>query len=236
MNTKLYFLLQVLLSSAYVIFRLFPPVGTDLTTLISYEFTSYIGLAIVLVLRLIRVDSWLGYFVFSIKLIHVLMFVLMCTSSFYWAACFGLAAIIFHFGVDPPFLEVSHRVATLREQLLMPYIERVPECFILFYTSWEGRCISTMPVFGDIAEKYTMKDRLFARFDLGRSPKMEKEYNVSATNGALNQLPTIIHFKNGKEVKRLNPALSPATLFNLPTIVKYFKLTLPPPDGGAKEK
>jgi thiol-disulfide isomerase/thioredoxin len=91
-----------------------------------------------------------------------------------------------------------------------------------------------MAVFGNIAEKYTMKDRLFARFDIGKSRTMEAKFGVSATNGTLNQLPTIIHFKDGKEVKRLSPAVAPATMFNLPTIVKYFKLTLPPAEAEQK--
>jgi thiol-disulfide isomerase/thioredoxin len=235
MNLKAYFFLQILLSSTYIIFRFFPPANTNLTTLSSYEYLSFTGLAIVLVLRLIRLDSWLGYFVFSIKLLHVVMFVLMCTSSLYWALLFGLAAVLFHFGIDPPFLEVSQRVATLPEALLIPYIEQVPECFILFYTNWENRSISVMPVFGNIAEKYTVKDRLFARFDIGRAPKMEEKFRVSATNGTLNQLPTIIHFKEGKEVKRLNPAVSPETLFNLPSIVKYFKIPLTTGEGKKKK-
>jgi thiol-disulfide isomerase/thioredoxin len=234
MNTAAYILLQILLSSAYFVFRLFPPSDADLAALSSYEFTSIIGLAVVLTLRLIRVDSWLGYFVFSIKLVHIVMFALMCTVSFRLALLFGIAAVIFHFGVDPPFLEITQRVVTLPEAFLMPYIERMPECFVLFYAGWESRCIAVMPVFGNIAEKYTMEGRLFARFDVGRSPKMEKEYGVSATNGTLNQLPTIIHFKGGKEVKRLSPAVAPGTLFNLPVIVKYFKLTLPPPSAETK--
>jgi hypothetical protein len=60
---------------------------------------------------------------------------------------------------------------------------------------------------------------------------MEETVRVSATNGTLNQLPTIIHFNEGKEVKRLNPAVSPETLLNLPSIMKYCQVSLTTLEG-----
>ncbi|KAH0789464.1 thioredoxin-related transmembrane protein 2 [Histomonas meleagridis] len=144
-----------------------------------------------------------------------------------WAIPFTLAAIIVHFGIDPPFFEVTGRVATLQEHLLRPYIATVPECYVLFYTTWEDRCVSVTPVFIQIAEKYSAKNRLFARFDIGKSPKAQEEFKISSTNGTLRQIPTIIHFKDGKEINRLNPNIAGDKLLNLPTIVRHFKLRLP---------
>ena len=145
-----------------------------------------------------------------------------------WAICFGLIAILIHFGIEPPFFEVTSRVAQLNDQLVRQYIEYVPECFLLFYTTWEDRCIAVTPVFMSISEKYSTNDRFFARIDVGRYKDIEKDFNVSATNGTLKQIPTIIHFKNGKEVKRINPAILGEKLMNYPNIVKYFNLKVPP--------
>lgn len=222
-----YLVIQTLLTSVYVIFRLLINDESELATLKDLEFKSLGVYGFILLIRLIRVESWLGYLIFALKLAHIIMCGLMFQFNITWAICFGFAAIIIHFGIEPPFFEVSQRVATLNEKLLQPYIETVPECFILFYTTWENLCISVTPIFLNISEKYTTNTRLFARFDIGRSPEIEEKYKVSARNGTLKQIPTIIHFKGGKEINRINPALLEGKIMNYPNIVKYFKLTLP---------
>ena len=222
-----YVLLMTLVTSFYLFFR-YTLEDSDLESLSDYEFKSFAVLGFLLIIRLIRLESWLGYFVFGVKVLHVILCGLMFQFNVTYSICYAVILIIVHFGVEPPFFEVSYRVATLTNYLLKPYIEEVPECMVLFYTTWEGRCISVMPVFSEISEKYTSQNLLFARFDIGKHPEMEKEYKISATNGNLRQIPTIIHFKEGKEVKRLNPAIAQEKIMNYPTIVKYFKLGAPP--------
>lgn len=220
-----YVTVQLLLTSFYfVVFRMNRVSPDDFEKLSNYEFNSLGVLGVIMILRLIRLDSWLGYGVFIIKMVHVIMCGIMFMFDWICALGFGFVAIVIHFGVNPPFFEVSHRVATLTEQLLEPYIQAVPDCYILFYTTWENRCISVTPVFNKLAEKYTTDDRLFARFDIGRSIHAQERYNISATNGTLRQLPTIIHFKDGKEVKRMDPNSVTTSALNMPAIVKHFKL------------
>lgn len=219
-----YIALQTAVTLLYFGFRAYVPEGEQYAKMSQYEFNSLIVLGVVMLVRMIRVDSWLGYAVFGVKVVHFTMVAISFMFNPTFALLFALAVVVVHFGVDPPFLEVSHRIATLSEVLLEPYIERVPDCFILFYATWEERSIAVTPVFTKIAEKYTTSDRLFARFDIGRSDKMQEKFKISATNGTLRQLPTIIRFKNGKEVKRLNPNSQPGAVINMPTIVKFFGL------------
>jgi thiol-disulfide isomerase/thioredoxin len=228
METVPYLLLQAVLSSAYVVFRLFFSAAAGPSTLSTVEFQCFAGLGAVLAIRLIRVDSWLGYCVSALKLVHIVMCAIMFMYHVPCAICFCVAATLVHFGVDPPFLQVSRRVAKLDAHLLLPYVEGVPECFVLFYATWESRSIAVTPVFSAIAERATAPGRLFARFDIGRAPKFEEHFAISAANGALNQLPTIIHFRDGKEVKRLNPAIADGKPLNIPTITKWFRLPLTP--------
>jgi thiol-disulfide isomerase/thioredoxin len=227
MRTGWYLFWQSLLSSGYLVFR-FTLAGDEINSLSNLEFNSFAILCVVLLIRLIRVESWLAYGIFAIKVTHVVMCGLMAMYRIYWAVVFGISAILVHFGVDPPFLEVSHRVATLTERIVQAYIETVPECLILFYASWESKCLAITPIFSEISEKYTMAGRLFGRFDIGRSARFQDTFHVSATNGTLNELPTIIHFKEGKEQKRLNPAIADGKPLNRALIVKHFKLTPPP--------
>lgn len=217
--------MQIAFTLLYLAFRYTLPDNTDMEQLKDYEFKSFAVIGVVAIIRMIRVDSWMGFFIFLLKVTHLAMSAIMISYNIYWGISFGLAAVCIHFGIDPPFFEIESRVATLPEHLLKPYIQTCKECFILFYTTWEGRCISIMPVYGKLAEVFTTQDRLFGKFDIGKNTEFEKEFQISATNGTLRQIPTIIHFKNGKEVKRLNPAILQDKSFNLPTIAKYFHIT-----------
>ena len=221
-----YISLQAGLTLLYFIFRAYVVEGEQREQLERYEFNSLFVLGIVMFVRMIRIDSWLGYFVFGLKIVHVIMFGISFMFNAYFAVVFGILAILLHFGVYPPFFEVTQRVATLQDHLIGPYIACVPECYILFYATWEERSIAVTPVFGKIAEKYTTERRLFARFDIGRGDQqIQKRYNISTTNGTLRQLPTIVKFKEGKEVKRLDPNSLTNAPLNFPTIVKYFGLS-----------
>ena len=231
-----YLVIQTLLTSIYVIFRFLITDESELSTLKDLELKSLGVFGFIMIIRLIRIESWLGYFIFGLKLAHIIMCGLMFQYDIIWAVCFGILAVIIHFGIEPPFFEVTKRVASLSDYLVEPYIKTVPECYILFYTTWENICVSVTPVFLDISEKYSSNDRLFARFDIGRSkPEFEEKYKVSARNGTLKQIPTIIHYKDGKEVNRLNPAILEGKIMNYPNIVKYFKLTLPKKENEGKK-
>lgn len=222
-----YLFTLLLLTSYYIVFRFVGVASSDLSLLYDYEFKSFAVFGVILLIRLVRVDSWIGYFVFAVKIIHIIMAGLMYMYNIKFAIPFTIAAIIVHFGIEPPFFDVDGRVVSLQDHLLIPYIQTVKECYILFYTTWEDRCNSVAPVFSKIADKYTTNQRLFAKFNIGRSKKIQEAFEISATNGTLKQLPTIIHFIDGKEVKRLNPNIAGEQLLNIPTIVKHFKLTLP---------
>lgn len=231
-----YLVIQTLLTLAYLIFRFLITEESELSKLKDLELKSLGVFGFVLIIRLIRVESWLGYFIFALKLAHIIMCGLMFQFDKKLAICFGVLAILIHFGIEPPFFEVTQRVATLTEYLVQPYIETVPECYILFYTTWENLCVSVTPIFLNISEKYSTNDILFARFDIGRSkPEFEEKYKVSARNGTLKQIPTIIHYKGGKEINRLNPALLEGKIMNYPNIVKYFKLSLPKKENEKKK-
>lgn len=217
----------LLLTLYYIIFRSVGVGSDDLPRLYDYEFKSFAVVGVILLIRLVRVDSWVGYFLFAAKIIHVLMAGLMFMFNVKFAIPFIIALLIVHFGFEPPFFDVGGKVDSLDERLVIPYIQSMEECYILFYTTWEDRCNAVAPVFSKIADLYTTNQRSFAMYNIGRSKEMQAAFNISATNGTLKQLPTIIHFKEGKEVKRLNPRIAGDQSLNIPTIVKHFKLILP---------
>ncbi len=63
-----------------------------------------------------------------------------------------------------------------------------------FFATWCGPCNMLAPVFSEVAEEY--KDKaFFAKIDVDQSMSIALEYGVST-------VPTVVFFKNGKEVNR----------------------------------
>lgn len=72
---------------------------------------------------------------------------------------------------------------------------------ITFYTTWNPACVNFAPIFAQISNEYKLDNLKFGKVDIGRLPDIGTKYNVSDSSLS-RQLPTIILFKNAKEVVR----------------------------------
>lgn len=64
-----------------------------------------------------------------------------------------------------------------------------------FFATWCGPCKMLSPIFEDLSRE--MSDKVdFAKFDIDRSLEIAQEYRIVS-------VPTMIIFKNGKEVQRI---------------------------------
>jgi len=81
-----------------------------------------------------------------------------------------------------------------------------------FWAPWCGPCKMMAPVFTKVAQEYPLKT-LFTKVNT------ENEQNLGARFG-IRSIPTLVIFKNGKEVHRLSGALDAN---NLSQLVKQFK-------------
>ena len=64
-----------------------------------------------------------------------------------------------------------------------------------FYADWCPPCQILHPLLEEISEKYREKIK-FTRVNIGESEKIAQDYNI-------NSIPTLVFFKNGKEIKRI---------------------------------
>lgn len=72
---------------------------------------------------------------------------------------------------------------------------------ITFYTTWNPACVNFAPIFAQISNEYKLENLKFGKVDIGRLPEIGEKYHVSDSSLS-RQLPTIILFKNAKEVCR----------------------------------
>lgn len=72
---------------------------------------------------------------------------------------------------------------------------------ITFYTTWNPACVNFAPQFAQLSNEYRLDNLKFGKVDIGRLPDVGEKYHVSDSSLS-RQLPTVILFKNGKEVAR----------------------------------
>lgn len=74
---------------------------------------------------------------------------------------------------------------------------------IEFYAPWAPHCLHLEPVFAELSLQYGSEDLKFGILDVSQWPLTAKQYQVSIRGDQGNQLPTLIMFKNGKEIGRI---------------------------------
>lgn len=73
-------------------------------------------------------------------------------------------------------------------------VEKEGLAVIDFFATWCGPCNMLGPVFADVAEE-RKDDAYFAKVDIDQAMELAQEYSVTT-------VPTVIFFKDGKEVNR----------------------------------
>ena len=76
-----------------------------------------------------------------------------------------------------------------------------------FWAPWCGPCKMMAPIFNEVAQKYPLK-ALFAKVNTEEQQNLGSKY-------AIRSIPTLVVYKNGKEIKRVSGALDPLKLSNL---------------------
>jgi len=73
-----------------------------------------------------------------------------------------------------------------------------------FWATWCGPCRAFAPTFKSVANEFSLKVR-FAKVDVDAESSVAQRFNIQS-------IPTLILFKNGKEIRRVAGALDAAKL------------------------
>ena len=76
-----------------------------------------------------------------------------------------------------------------------------------FWAPWCGPCKMFAPIFNETSKKYPLK-AVFAKVDTELEQTLGSKYHIMS-------IPTLVVFKNGREVKRVSGALDPLRLSTL---------------------
>jgi thiol-disulfide isomerase/thioredoxin len=99
---------------------------------------------------------------------------------------------------------------------------------ICFYASWSSKSNDFSPVFAELSNKYgDLANFKFGKFDCNQFPDVAQRFNLS-TSAFSKQIPTVVLFQKGVEVKRRPFVDSKGTIFDFvfsyENIVKDFDL------------
>lgn len=73
--------------------------------------------------------------------------------------------------------------------------------FVTFYTVWNPACVNFASIFSELSSEYHLDSLRFGKVDVGRFPSVGQKYHVSDSSLS-RQLPTVICFRDGKEILR----------------------------------
>ena len=72
---------------------------------------------------------------------------------------------------------------------------------VAFYAVWNPACVNFAPIFAELSGKFNLRNLKFGKIDVGRYPEVGKKFHVNDSSLS-KQLPTLVLFKDGKEVMR----------------------------------
>merc|ERR1719419_964311 len=74
---------------------------------------------------------------------------------------------------------------------------------VCFHAGYHEACIHFLSIFRELSSRYATDQLKFAEIDVGRFQNIAKKYQIETRTMISRQLPTVILFKGGVEMKRL---------------------------------
>lgn len=214
--SRTYYYINLVLSCIVFILRILNLPPFSIPSFYNFQIEWKIGAAVfVLILikinRAASIEEGFGIFFLYAKIASL--------SFLYFSSSYWIYSLLYTFFCFATFILVPQpsyygpgEVIPLNKEALNVFLDckakstdsnKTPEVRILLLdTLWSTRCLNFQPVVASLSLKYTTQKIKFGRLDLDEDPEYEKEFSIDTSATSL-QLPTIILYIDGVEVKRL---------------------------------
>lgn len=194
--------IPVLCQSLHFIFR----ADSEMCEIGGRETEILFFLMIVIMIRTRKAGSttMISYLTSSFIYAKVANLILWFYNDFRLGVAYAVLMLLFGFLLPEPTYSGPDKVTYFRTPTgLDDELERDKRInwVVVFYTVWNPACVNFAPTFAELSAQYALDNLKFGKVDIGRFPDIGKKYHVSDSSLS-KQLPTIILFKNGKEVAR----------------------------------
>nr|CAH8837930.1 unnamed protein product [Trichobilharzia regenti] len=155
--------------------------------------------------RQFSIPDYLAHFYMFAKVINLLMF---WKQNVVYSVCYGILWLIQGCFLQQPVYNGPDKVMYLRDTTFeKEVIHGNPKVtwLIAFYTIWSPACTKLQPVFAELSEEYGSDTLKFGKLDVIRYPDISVKYNIDTSSWS-KQLPTLILFRQGRELTR-RPAI-----------------------------
>ncbi|CAH0381195.1 unnamed protein product [Bemisia tabaci] len=210
---KPYYWVNIILSLSYICAKKFPlicnftfPHSDSRCELDSKEGEILLFLAIVVMIRTRRAGSvsMINYLSLSFMYTKAVNTVLWFYADFRLGILFVVLFILVAVFLPEPtysgpdYVNYFRALHNLEEELER---DKQVTWLICFYTAWNPSCVNFAPIFAQLSSQYCLENLKFGKIDIGRYPDAAKKFNINDSSLST-QLPTLILFKEGKEVIR----------------------------------
>lgn len=209
-----YYWVNILMALSYLLAKktklicsiVFRHAGDDMCELDSRENEILFFLLIVIMIRSRKTGSvnMINYLSSSFLYTKVANAILWAYSDFRYGLTFLLLCIFVGMLLPEPTYKGPEHITYFRT--IQAFEDELAEnkrinWLVCFYTVWNPNCVNFAPIFAELSAEYNADNLKFGKFDIGRFPEIGQKYRISDSSLS-RQLPTVILFKNGKEVER----------------------------------
>ncbi|XP_011501285.1 PREDICTED: thioredoxin-related transmembrane protein 2 homolog [Ceratosolen solmsi marchali] len=206
-----YYLINIFLSVSYIVAKRLPYICHFLFSqtdceLDDREVEILFFLIIVIMLRTRKAGSvnMISYLSSSFVYTKVANLILWFYADIHLGILYGIIFLMCGLIIPEPTYQGPENVIYLRgNNSLQEELQRDTRVYwlIAFYTAWNPACVNFAPVFSELSAKYALENFKFGKVDIGRHPDAAAKYHINDSSKS-QQLPSLILFKEGKEVER----------------------------------
>jgi thiol-disulfide isomerase/thioredoxin len=205
--SHVHYITNVLLASSYFLTKNLPVVCDTLyesCVLEWRELEILMLLCIFVAVKTRKAATWLQFFSSMCTFSKAANIILYWREGPVHVIAFSLLWFLHFVFLPQPVYKGPQNVAYFRGAHLENEIKRDDRItwLVCFYASWSSKSNDFAPVFAELSNKYGDLDNFkFVKFDCNLFPEFAKKFSINTTTFS-KQLPTLVMFQKGQEVKR----------------------------------